>query len=126
MNLDPTTEITFNDLTSSIRSAIEFSMKTCTLFGFTQLNESLKRLPMLLVEDSLEQWIDFTKQLRSIARNNRLIGEEWKLSREQLDKLRQYNKANLLLINCLKLAYVSDRALIERSLLLPPDRGVHF
>ena len=39
------------------------------------------------------------------------------ITEEQLEKLERYFKANLLLVNCLNLAVVSDREGIENSLL---------
>jgi hypothetical protein len=50
------------------------------------------------------------------------IEQEWGLTVEQIIQLQLYLEANKLLIDCLRLAYVSDRAEIENSLLLPPQK----
>jgi hypothetical protein len=44
----------------------------------------------------------------------------WELNREQEARFADYLRASTLLLDCLKLAYVSDRAAIENRLLLPP------
>lgn len=48
------------------------------------------------------------------------LDDNWDLSDEQKVVLVQYLKANLLLVNCMKIAYVPNRQAIEDQILLPP------
>lgn len=48
------------------------------------------------------------------------IGREWDVDYRQVAN---YLEANQLLVDCLQLAVVSDRAGIEAGLLLPPGEG---
>ena len=52
--------------------------------------------------------------------HHRDIGHDWNLSPEQIWKLNDWIEANELLVQCLKLAVVSDRKGIAAGLLLPP------
>jgi predicted NACHT family NTPase len=64
----------------------------------------------------------WTEQLRVVMINHRNIGHDWQFSKEQKELLKQYNDANVLLVDCLN----SDcnvtpavRSHIEKTLLLP-------
>lgn len=52
--------------------------------------------------------------------HHKSISTQWNLTDEQNGQFRHYLEANILLVDCLKLAYVSDRDGIENNLLLPP------
>jgi hypothetical protein len=64
----------------------------------------------------------FVHELREVMARCRDIGHDWKFSEEQAERLAEYSEANRLLLECLKVAYVSDRGAIEDSLLLPPGK----
>jgi hypothetical protein len=66
-------------------------------------------------------WLAFADQLRAIMAAHRNIGQEWNFTQEQVSGLSHYFNANRLLVKCLDLAYVSDRAAIENRLLWLPD-----
>lgn len=70
------------------------------------------------------EWETFSVDLRAIMISHRNIGHNWKVSQAQFERFRHYYKANDLLLECLELAYVSDRARIENSLWLPPGERV--
>lgn len=59
-----------------------------------------------------EIWKQFEKTLRDFAIQYCDIGYEWDLSEEQIEKLTHYFSANSVLVECLKVAYVTDRSTI--------------
>ncbi len=64
----------------------------------------------------------WTEKLRAVMIKHRHIGHDWRFSKKQQDKLRQYYDANKLLVDCLNSdCYVSRavRDAIEETLLLP-------
>lgn len=68
----------------------------------------------------LEEASKAARSLRRILRKH-LRGIAWeKVGREELKRLSTYLSTNQLLLECLDLAYVSNRQAIEASLLLPP------
>jgi len=84
------------------------------------LNSLSQALRSLAVPDSQSEWEVFTEELRSIMQRERNIGHEWNLTKKQVETLETYLRANILMVDCLKLAAVSDRKAIENSVLLPP------
>ena len=64
-------------------------------------------------------WRPFADRLLALMREERDIGREWNLSREQIQSLNTYFRASALLVECLKLAEVEDRAAIYARLLMP-------
>ncbi len=85
--------------------------------SFFDLRQALKNLTVPNKNDRREAWHSFATTLREIMQTHRDIGHEWNLTEAQLDCLERYFAANQLLVECLKLAVVSDRKGIERSLL---------
>jgi len=65
-------------------------------------------------------WREFNGQLRRVLLEQRGLGREWNFSEAQADTLEAYLAANQLLLECLEVAYVSNRDAIKASLLLPP------
>jgi hypothetical protein len=59
--------------------------------------------------------------MRAVMIEHRNIGYDWQFTKEQTERLRQYNQASQLLVQCLKQGTVSDavRQEIEETLLLP-------
>jgi len=51
---------------------------------------------------------------------HRDIGHDWRFTDEQVTRLANYFYAVNLLVECLDLGHVSNRAAIENRLLLPP------
>jgi len=85
--------------------------------GFSDLYQALKNLTVPNENDRQSAWQPFATSLREIMQKHRDIGNEWNLTEAQLGCLERYFKANLLLVECLKLAVVSNREGIEGSLL---------
>jgi len=68
--------------------------------------------------------MEWSKNLRNAFIHHRKVTQDWEFSSEQEELLRQYSKANMLLIECLQTSSrVSPavRAEIESTLLLPVD-----
>jgi hypothetical protein len=85
------------------------------------LHQALITLGVPVTDTPPEAWSSFADELRSIMITHRNIGHEWNFAPEQIERLNTYFEANRLLVECLNLACVSNRAAIEDSLLLPPD-----
>jgi predicted NACHT family NTPase len=85
--------------------------------GLCQVLDNL-RTPT--TDDSTEEWQGFADELKEMLVKYRDIGHDWDFSAQQGQCLAEYFQANRLLVECLKVAYVSDRGAIEDSLLLPP------
>lgn len=85
-------------------------------------NSLSQALRSLAVPDSQSkrEWQIFSEKLRIILQRERNIGYEWDLTEQQVETLETYLRANLLMVECLKLAAVTDRKAIEDSVLLPP------
>lgn len=117
-NMNISGEIVPNELMHLLRSAFRFCLVTSHNLGLLELYDSLRNLRGPREEDELEKWQNFTSDLRSMLIRYRDIGHEWNLSPQQIEALKQYNEANILLMDCLKVAYVSEREKIEDRLLL--------
>jgi hypothetical protein len=85
--------------------------------GFSDLYQILENLTVPNENDRQSVWQPFVMNLREIMQTQRDIGHKWNLTGAELQHLKRYFQANLLLVECLKLAVVSDREGIERSLL---------
>ncbi len=85
-----------------------------------QLHQALAALTVPAETASEADWQRFCQALQDLMQTHRDIGHEWHLSAEQIKRLNTYLQANLMLVECLNLAYVSDREAIENKLLLPP------
>jgi hypothetical protein len=96
------------------------SLKLSQEFDLPDLRQALARLTIPIESALLVEWQTFIADLQAIMIHYRNIGYKWNLTEEQVKRVGQYQAANHLLLMCLKLAYVSDRAGIENSLWLPP------
>jgi hypothetical protein len=88
---------------------------------FPELCTELQNLTFPSENDRQSVWQDFEAQLRDIMQRHGNIGHKWNLTEEQTGKLASYLEANELLVECLKLAMVSDRKAIEDRVLLLTD-----
>jgi predicted NACHT family NTPase len=95
---------------------------------FKQALQQLKtQLPYPYDEERFKQWWQangqaWTKQLKSEMIKQRNIGHDWQFSDQQKELLKQYYKANKLLVDCLNSASSMTPAVrshIEETLLLP-------
>jgi len=84
------------------------------------LSQALRSLAIPSTRSKQSEWEVFERELRPIMQRERNIGYEWNLTEQQMETLETYLRANLLMLECLKLAAVSNRKAIEDSVLLPP------
>ncbi len=88
-----------------------------------QLRQELAALSVPTQQDEQAAWRAFARNLQRVLIEQRDVGHEWDLSNEQYKQLAGYLEANQLLVDCLQLAVVSNRAAIENSLLQLPWGG---
>lgn len=108
------------DLAHDLAHDLAFTLKVSQKLNLLDLAQALESLSLPVAEAASEKWEAFASKLQAVMIRHRDIGHDWKLSGAQLEQLRQYHRANILLLECLELAYVSDREAIENSLWLPP------
>lgn len=105
-------------LQAEIDSAWVYARDVSETLGKKALYEKLSRFPSDFQEYSMTDWRDFSEKLQTLIVQYRYVGQNWSFTKEQLDILNDYLKASLLLIQCLDLAYVSDRTVIKNQLVL--------
>lgn len=92
------------------------------IIGLSHDAELAGELNKLLLAGEWHKETDrFIEELRKLIQIYRNIGHKLTITEGQSEKLTNYFRANHLLIECLKLAVVTDRNLIEDGLLLPPN-----
>lgn len=87
------------------------------------LPESVRRLSSIIIPEPVarwQAWQHYADTIFTILRDEKDLGHEWEFSREEIDKLNDYFYANELLVQCLKVAAVSDREAILAGLFSPP------
>jgi len=89
--------------------------------GMRALHHGLSVLAMPDPDAPPEAWRDFRERLQALILERRNIGHDWELTTAQLDTLGNYLTATQLLVECLDVAYVTDRAAIEDRLVRPPQ-----
>lgn len=109
-------------LLQDLACAIECTAK----LGLDSLHDELNHLQRNLPAENADQgvWQAWSEQLRQVMIAERNIGHEWGWTKEQEALLNQCLGANLLLIQCLDVAYMPSekREAIKDSLLLPPSK----
>ena len=90
------------------------SISNLTMPGF---GSGISSLPFPGQQDGRGVWKRYEKRLQEIIMQYLKIGLPWKLLKDQSEQLTTYFKANLLLLNCLEIAYVSDREFILQKIL---------
>ena len=89
--------------------------------GLGGLAQQLIAQPSPLPSARWRSWQQYADALFVILRYERDLGLEWNFSDKENDKLNNYFYANELLVQCLKVAVVSDRQAVLNGLLLPPQ-----
>jgi len=97
-----------------------FSKVTDRCNSLPSLSQALHSLVIPDSQSKQSEWAVFGKKLRGIMQSELNIGYEWNLTKQQIKTLETYLQANLLMLEYLRLAAVSDRKAIEDSVLLPP------
>lgn len=111
-------EASISDVEHAFKKALLLS-RELSLHG---LEKALRGLPMPNDELSIaENWKTFVSNLRPIILQYRNVGHDWNLTKEQVERLENYQYACALFTDCLKLSYVSNRIEIENRLLLLPS-----
>jgi hypothetical protein len=91
--------------------------------GDTALHTALSALAVPDEKAPDKTWDAFATQLRVIMIEHRDVGHEWGFTNEQERTLADYFRAAELLVECLDVAYVTDREAIEARLVVPPKEG---
>jgi hypothetical protein len=66
-------------------------------------------------------WQQYADALFIILSDERNLGREWNFNDKEIAILNDYFYANELLVECLKVAAVSDRQSVLNKLLMPPE-----
>lgn len=86
-----------------------------------QLGVALRQLSLPGEVASANEWVQFTKHLRSHLIAHRDIGHTWSFDEKQILHLIDYLTVSQRFLECLDLAAVADRDAIRNRLLLPPQ-----
>lgn len=117
---DIASNVVIDRLLEILNSAYRFCVKKSWDLGLINLSTALENLKFPAIEDTIENWDLFLEKLRELMVRNRSIGYNWNLSSEQVKSLRFYSEANILLMECINLSYMTKREQVEDSLLLLP------
>ncbi len=88
--------------------------------GLVSLMQALEAQPIPLPTAGTQDWQHYADLLLVMLRDQRGLGQEWNFSAHDEEKLNYYFYFNELLVQCLKVAAVTDRQAVLNSLLLPP------
>jgi predicted NACHT family NTPase len=117
-----------NDRANDLEFALDLALEHVEDLELRQkLQEMYERLPDFKDRDQFDKWWiqhgnRWRQDLYQITIKYRNIGHDWQFTSEQIQKLRKYYEANLLLAQCLNSeCYVSRevREEIEETMLLP-------
>jgi hypothetical protein len=89
--------------------------------GLAGVAGSLRAMPIPAPNASWQDWQQYANALFAILRDERDLWREWEFSQKEIDTLNDYFYAQELLMQCLKVAVVSDRQAILQGLLSPPQ-----
>lgn len=89
--------------------------------GMINLAQQLTALSCPTPGASKQGWQQYASALFAMLRDERDLGRKWNLHHADVNKLNNYFYANELLVQCLKVAVVTDRRAVLNGLLLPPQ-----
>ena len=89
--------------------------------GLAAVARRLRALPAPSSTASGQDWQQHADALFAILRDERDLARYWVFTKEDIDALSDYFYASELLVQCLKVAVVSDREAILQGLVLPPQ-----
>jgi len=89
--------------------------------GLPTLVQQCLAMPLPSPIADAQAWQHYADALFAILRDERDLGHEWNFTDDAIHKFDAYFYAHELLVECLKVAAVSDRQGILNGLLLPPD-----
>ena len=102
--------------------AISQAHSLCLTLHFSALHTNLKQLHLPTEHDAPDVWQEFAQHLQQLMLTKRNIGNNWELSLPQIEILENYLYTANLLVECLNLAYLTNRHTVEVNLLLPPTQ----
>ena len=108
------------ELYNRIEVEIEHAVNSCKQLNLIEVQEQLSELTIPEMDASLLEWHLLIEGLQTIIIKYRQVGQTGQLTSKQLGSLGRYLNANILLIKCMKLAYMTNRATIEDYLLRLP------
>jgi hypothetical protein len=116
----------YKELCDNNHKFINFYLKTINKIresGIESLAVLLTELQNKIPHKTANQndWVLFSEQLATVLNTQRNIARQWYFTEQQIKLLGDYFSANSLLLDCLKLATVSNREAIKNSLFLPPS-----
>lgn len=88
--------------------------------GLTEIAQDLHSIAMPGPTARWQEWQQYSDILFAILCNERELGREWGFSERDMEILNDYFYAQELLVQCLRVAVVSDRQAILAGLLSPP------
>jgi len=103
---------------------LEEEIENFNQLGFDSVADVLKQIIPQSQYSTADDWkllVRDTLTKYSETENN-IVGKPWSFTDEQTQLLSNYFDANKLLLDCLKLATISDREAIKNSLFLPPNQ----
>lgn len=116
--LEAILEPDYYEVEKAFKKALALSLE----LGLNDLQKALKEFSVSIEEQfAFTEWDAFRPKLLKIVQQYRDIGYEWDLTNDNIERLQDYIYACVLLTDCLKLAYVSDRLVIENKLLMFPE-----
>jgi predicted NACHT family NTPase len=89
--------------------------------GLDTLAQRLRILTVPPANTSWQSWRKYTATMFAILHEERDLAHKWDFNQKEIEKINDYFYANELLIQCLKVAAVSDRQTVLNGLLLPPE-----
>ena len=114
---DPLWQNTMRSLPFLVEDLIDFANE----MGMPNLTNKLVGQEVPSPIASNQEWQQCANELFTILRDERNLGHKWTLNDEEDNKFNAYLYANELLLQCLKVAAVSDRQAILHGLLLPSE-----
>jgi len=91
--------------------------------GYTECHQMITMLSFPSKEASNAEWKNFAEALYKLLKVTGSL-EAYRLTTQEAQKIRSYLETTRLLLDCLKVAYVSNRAAIEDRMLRPPKDAV--
>jgi hypothetical protein len=111
-------------VTQSLPLLIDLTISTARTLHLLPLATSIAEIILPDSDDILgtdSVWLQFRQQIMILASTYWELRFDWKFTQQDVDAINNYLYANTLLVECLKLAVVSDREGIKNRLLMPPD-----
>jgi hypothetical protein len=84
----------------------------------SNLRTTLTRVPVPTEKSTEKEWRTFANNLQEAIASSWDMRYVWKLEKRQVERLAKYIEGNVLFTDCLKLARVADRQVIQDGLLL--------